>query len=252
MNLLIKKNYAELSKQAANLIANEIRQKPNLVLGLATGSTPLGTYQELVKMYQAGQLDFSQVVTFNLDEYYGLPAEDPQSYHYYMFENFFNHVNINPGNIHIPDGQAEDIEAECRKYDQEIARYGGIDLQLLGIGHNGHIGFNEPGDELLTSTHLTDLTADTIRANARFFKSIAEVPRQAVTMGLGTIMQAKKIILLASGANKAEIMASILSEEAVSTKIPASFLLLHKDVTVILDEEAAAVYKDQVAKRRKS
>ncbi|HHW01276.1 MAG TPA: glucosamine-6-phosphate deaminase [Thermoanaerobacterales bacterium] len=243
MDLIIAKDYLDLSRRACRIIASEIKKKPDLVLGLATGSTPLGTYQELVRLYREEGLDFSQVVTFNLDEYYGLSKDNPQSYHYYMYENFFKHVNVKPENIHIPDGTATDVEAVCRKYDEEIARYGGIDLQLLGIGNNGHIGFNEPGDELLTVTHMTELTDDTIRANSRFFNSIDEVPRKAITMGLGTIMQAKKIVLLASGKNKAGIMAELLDENAVSTKNPASFLLLHKDVTVIVDEEAASLLK---------
>lgn len=243
MDLIIAKDYSDLSRRASRIIASEIKKKPDLVLGLATGSTPLGTYQELVRLYREEGLDFSRVVTFNLDEYYGISMDNPQSYHYYMFENFFKHVNIKPENIHIPDGMAGDVEAHCRKYDEEIAKYGGIDLQLLGIGQNGHIGFNEPGDELLTATHLTNLTQNTIEANSRFFKSMDEVPKQAITMGLGTIIQAKKIVLLASGKNKAEIMAELLDENAVSTKNPASFLLLHKDVTVIIDEEAAKIYR---------
>ncbi|WP_422445094.1 glucosamine-6-phosphate deaminase [Thermoanaerobacterium sp. DL9XJH110] len=243
MQLIIEKSFSDMSSRAAGIIAGEIIKKPDLVLGLATGSTPLGTYRELIRMHREEGLDFSGVVTFNLDEYYGLSPDNPQSYHYYMYENFFKHINIKPENIHIPDGMAEDVEAHCRKYDEEIARYGGIDLQLLGIGRNGHIGFNEPGDELLTVTHLTELTQDTIRANSRFFNSIEEVPKKAITMGLGTIMQAKKILLLASGENKARIMAELLGEEAVSTKVPASFLLLHQDVTVIIDEEAAKLLK---------
>lgn len=243
MNMIIAKDYADLSRRASRIIADEIRKKPGLVLGLATGSTPLGTYRELARLHREEDLDFSRVVTFNLDEYYGLSADNPQSYHYYMIDNFFKHVNIDPENIHIPDGTAADIEFACRGYDEEIARYGGIDLQLLGIGRNGHIGFNEPGDELLTDTHITNLTADTIRANSRFFKSMDEVPKKAITMGLGTIMQAKKIVLLANGKNKAEIMAELLDDNAVSTKNPASFLLLHKDVTVIIDEEAAGLLK---------
>lgn len=245
MNLIVARDYDDMSCKAANIIADEIRQKPDLVLGLATGDTPLGTYRQLARMHREERLDFSKVITFNLDEYCGLSHQDPNSYHYYMYENFFNHINIKPENIHIPDGNAEDIEAFCKKYDREIAGCGGIDLQLLGIGQNGHIGFNEPGDELLTATHLTYLTEDTIKANSRFFNSVEEVPKKAITMGLGTIIQARKIILLASGRNKARIMAELLGEDAVSTKNPASFLLLHKDVTVIIDEEAASIYRSQ-------
>jgi glucosamine-6-phosphate deaminase len=232
-----------MSKKAAQIIAEEIKKKPNLVLGLATGGTPVGTYRELVKMYKNGEVDFSRVITFNLDEYLGLSPDDERSYHYYMYSNFFNHVNVKPENIHIPNGVAEDIDEECRRYDEAIEKAGGIDLQLLGIGVNGHIGFNEPGDELLTATHVTNLAPDTIKANARFFESIDEVPKKAITVGLGTIMKAKKIILLASGREKAKIMAELLDEDAVSTKVPASFLLLHRDVTIIMDEEAAEVYR---------
>ncbi|MCG0274940.1 MAG: glucosamine-6-phosphate deaminase [Thermosediminibacteraceae bacterium] len=242
MKIMIAGDYQEMSSIAANIIAEEIKKKPDLVLGLATGSTPLGTYRELVRMYKEGKLDFSRVITFNLDEYYGLSPTDPRSYHYYMYTNFFNHVNIKPENIHIPDGMAKDVEEECRRYDEQIQKAGGIDLQLLGIGVNGHIGFNEPGDELLTNTHLTNLAPDTIKANARFFESIDEVPRKAITVGLGTIMKARKIILLASGREKAKIMAELLDEDAVSTKVPASFLLLHRDVTVLMDKEAANIY----------
>jgi len=243
VKLIIARDYEEMSKKAAQIIAEEIKKKPNLVLGLATGGTPVGTYRELVKMYKNGEVDFSRVITFNLDEYLGLSPDDERSYHYYMYSNFFNHVNVKPENIHIPNGVAEDIDEECRRYDEAIEKAGGIDLQLLGIGVNGHIGFNEPGDELLTATHVTNLAPDTIKANARFFESIDEVPKKAITVGLGTIMKAKKIILLASGREKAKIMAELLDEDAVSTKVPASFLLLHRDVTIIMDEEAAEVYR---------
>ncbi|MCF6095561.1 glucosamine-6-phosphate deaminase [Thermovorax subterraneus] len=243
MKLIIAKDYAEMSKKAAQIIAEEIKKKPNLVLGLATGATPVGTYRELVKMYKNGEVDFSRVITFNLDEYLGLSHDDERSYHYYMYSNFFDHVNVKPENIHIPNGVAEDIDEECRRYDEAIEKAGGIDLQLLGIGVNGHIGFNEPGDELLTDTHVTNLAPDTIKANARFFESIDQVPKKAITVGLGTIMKAKKIILLASGREKAKIMAELLDEDAVSTKVPASFLLLHRDVTIIMDEDAAEVYR---------
>lgn len=243
MKLIIARDYEEMSKKAAQIIAEEIKKKPNLVLGLATGATPVGTYRELVKMYKNGEVDFSRVITFNLDEYLGLSPDDERSYHYYMYSNFFDHVNVKPENIHIPNGVAEDIDEECRRYDEAIEKAGGIDLQLLGIGVNGHIGFNEPGDELLTDTHVTNLAPDTIKANARFFESIDQVPKKAITVGLGTIMKAKKIILLASGREKAKIMAELLDEDAVSTKVPASFLLLHRDVTIIMDEDAAEVYR---------
>jgi len=243
MNVIIVRDYDELSKKAAQIVANEIKKKPNLVLGLATGSTPLGMYRELVKLYKKGEVDFSQVITFNLDEYVGLSPSDKNSYYYYMYENFFKHINIPQQNIHIPDGAAENIEEECQRYDEEIMKYQRIDLQVLGIGINGHIGFNEPGDELITTTHVTKLAEETRKANARFFESLDKVPQYAVTMGLGTIMKAKKILLLASGKSKAKIISELLGDESVSTKVPASFLLIHPDVTCIFDEEAASLIK---------
>jgi glucosamine-6-phosphate deaminase len=242
MEILVEKDYSGLSRRAAQIIGNQIKQKPNTVLGLATGSTPLGTYKELIEMHKKG-LDFSRVITFNLDEYFGIPKDHLQSYNYYMFENLFNHINVKPENIHIPDGQAAQVQAYCKKYDEEIAKYGGIDLQLLGIGQNGHIGFNEPAEELLASTHLADLTYNTIQANSRFFDSIEEVPKKAITMGLGSILKAKKILLLASGSSKAKIMGELLNNDTISTKIPASLLKLHNDVTIIMDEEAAKFVK---------
>ncbi|MFO7152484.1 MAG: glucosamine-6-phosphate deaminase [Bacillota bacterium] len=245
MEIIIARDYDEMSKKAAQIIAEEIKKKPELVLGLATGGTPVGTYRELVRMYRKGEVDFSRVITFNLDEYLGLPPEDERSYHYYMYSNFFDHVNVKPENIHIPNGVAEDIEEECRRYDEAIKEAGGIDLQLLGIGVNGHIGFNEPGEKLMAHTHVTTLAPDTIKANARFFNSEDEVPRKAITVGLGTIMKAKKIVLLASGKEKAGIMAELLGDNAVSTKVPASFLLLHPDVTIVMDEEAAQIYLEK-------
>lgn len=241
MKLLIEKNFNELSKKAAAMIAEEISKKPDIVLGLATGGTPLGTYKELVRMHKEEGLDFSKVTTFNLDEYYNLSPENDQSYYYYMHENFFNHINIKPENIHIPDGKAHDIKASCKEYDKMISEHGGIDFQLLGIGQNGHIGFNEPGDELLVDTHLTELKENTILANSRYFASPDDVPKKAVTMGLGTIMKAKKILLIANGKKKAKIMSELLDDNAVSTKVPASFLLLHNDLTIMIDEEAAAL-----------
>lgn len=240
MQLFIEKDYSAMSKKAAKIFADEIRQKPDLVLGLATGSTPVGTYQELIRMHREDGLDFSKVVSFNLDEYYSITPDNSQSYNYFMFENLFNHVNIEKGNINIPDGQALDIKTYCNEYDNKIEKIGGIDLQLLGIGVNGHIGFNEPADELIVGTHLADLTQDTIKANSRFFNSIDQVPTKAITMGIGSIMNAKKILLLASGKNKAEIMAKLLINKVVTTKNPASLLMLHRDVTIIIDEEAAS------------
>jgi glucosamine-6-phosphate deaminase len=240
MQLFIEKDYSALSKRAAQIIADEIKQIPDSVLGFATGSTPIGTYQELIRMHREEGLDFSKIITFNLDEYYGLTPENPQSYNYFMFDNLFNHVNINKGNVHIPDGRVSDVESYCKRYDEEIQNKNGIDLQLLGIGVNGHIGFNEPDDELVVGTHITDLTEDTIKANSRFFDSPDEVPKKAITMGLGSIMKAKKILLLASGKGKAEIMTKLLNNDIVTTKNPASFLLLHPNATIIMDEEAAS------------
>ncbi|HHV07972.1 MAG TPA: glucosamine-6-phosphate deaminase [Firmicutes bacterium] len=244
MQLFIEKDYSAMSKKAAQIFAEKIRQKSDLVLGLATGSTPIGTYKELIRMNREENLDFSKVVTFNLDEYYGLTPDNPQSYNYFMFENLFNHVNIQKENVHIPDGRASDIENYCKEYDNQIEKYGGIDLQLLGIGVNGHIGFNEPAEELIVGTHLTDLTEDTIKANSRFFDSADQVPTKAITMGIGSIMKAKKIMLLASGKGKAEIMAKLLNNNLVTTTNPASLLMLHQDVTIIMDEEAASQLKN--------
>ncbi|MBZ4645461.1 MAG: glucosamine-6-phosphate isomerase [Clostridia bacterium] len=238
MNKIICKNYDEMSNIAADMVISQVRQKPDSVLGLATGSTPIGMYKKLIQMYKAGQADFSQVKTFNLDEYYKIDKDNPQSYNYYMHENFFKHVNINPQNIHIPNGSAENAKEECSNYDKMIEQSGGIDLQVLGIGVNGHIGFNEPATELNSKTHLTRLSIDTIRANARFFDSIDQVPTQAITVGMATILKAKKIILLISGKNKAEIMGKILNGK-ITTNIPASLLQLHPDTTIIVDEEAA-------------
>jgi glucosamine-6-phosphate deaminase len=244
MQLFIEKDYSALSNKAAQIFANEIRQKPDLVIGLATGGTPKGTYKELIRMHREEGLDFSKIVSFNLDEYLGLTPDNPQSYKYYMFENLFNHINIQRENVHIPDGLVSDINSYCKKYDKEIEKYGGIDLQLLGIGVNGHIGFNEPADELIVDTHLTDLSKDTIKANSRYFDSADQVPTKAITMGIGSIMKAKKILLLASGQAKAEIMAKLLNNNTITTKTPASLLMLHQDVTIIMDEEAASGIKN--------
>ncbi|MCF6466173.1 glucosamine-6-phosphate deaminase [Clostridium sp. Cult2] len=242
MKVIIKKDYLDLSKEASNLIELEIKNNPKLVLGLATGSTPLGTYKELIKKHIECGLDFSEITTFNLDEYLDICHDDSNSYHYFMYENFFNHININSENIYIPNGKPENVEDYCKNYDNKIQELGGIDLQILGIGENGHIGFNEPNsEELYLGTHITDLTESTIKANARFFNSMEEVPKKAITMGLGSIMKSKKIILLASGKKKAQIIKKLLSYNAISTKIPASILLLHPNITIILDEEAATV-----------
>jgi len=239
IKVIITRDYDEMSKLAAKMIADAIRAKPNIVLGLATGGTPEGCYKELVRMHKEEGLDFSQVVTFNLDEYVGLPPDHPQSYHYYMDVYLFNHVNIKRENTHIPDGMAKDLEKHCQEYEEMIKKAGGIDLQLLGIGRNGHIGFNEPGSPFDSRTRVVELTETTRRDNARFFKSIDEVPTHAVTMGLATIMEARKIILLASGENKADAIAKAV-EGPKTTMVPASILQDHPDCTFIIDKEAAS------------
>ncbi|ABY92722.1 MAG: Glucosamine-6-phosphate deaminase [Caldanaerobacter subterraneus] len=244
MKVIITVNYEEMSKKAAEIVKKQIKEKPNTVLGLATGSTPLGMYKHLIEMYKRGEIDFSNVITFNLDEYIGLSPDHPQSYHYFMFHNFFNHINIKKENVHIPNGIAEDLEEECRKYEEEIEKAGGIDLQILGIGINGHIGFNEPDESIETKTHVVTLTEKTINANKRFFKSAEEVPRKAITMGLGSIMKAKKIVLLASGKNKAEAIKETIKGQ-LTTKVPATVLALHHDVTIIIDKEAASLIPDE-------
>lgn len=239
MKFIVTEDYDKMSKISAEYITNQILKEPHSVLGLATGSTPIGMYKYLIEAYKNG-LDFSNVITFNLDEYCGLSSGHPQSYRYFMDTNLFNHVNINKNNIHMPDGLCKDMENECQKYDAAISKAGGINLQILGIGRNGHIGFNEPQDELEVKTHVAELHEDTIKANSRFFNSMDEVPKMAITMGLGTIMKAKKIVLLAFGADKAPVIAKI-SEPYVDTEIPASVLHLHNDVVVIVDKEAAAL-----------
>lgn len=238
MNIIKVKNYKELSMQAAGIVAAQISRKKNTVLGLPTGQTPLGMYQELIKRFRKGEIDFSQVITFNLDEYYGLSPEHPQSYNYYMWQTFFNNINIKKENVFIPDGVTKDVQKECRYYESLIEKKGGIDLQFLGIGDNGHIGFNEPATALNSKTHLVNLSHATIEANSRFFNDIEDVPRKALTMGMGTIMKAKQIILLASGMKKAPAIAKTINGK-VNTEVPASLLQLHRDVTIIVDKDAA-------------
>ena len=240
MRIVIGKDYDEISKKAALIVAAQVLLKPDCVLGLATGSTPLGLYRELIAMYERGELDFSKVTTFNLDEYYPITPDHPQSYHYFMYKNLFNHINVNPGRIHVPKGTADPVEAECSNYEQMIAAAGGIDLQVLGIGVNGHIGFNEPNPYLQARTHLVDLKKETIKVNSRFFQTEAEVPRQALTMGIGTILKARRILLLASGKSKAEAIKKTV-EGLVTTECPSTFLQTHPDVTLLLDQEAAAL-----------
>lgn len=240
MKLIIVENYQELSKRAAAIVAAEIAAKPAIVLGLATGSTPEGMYAELAMLNHGQKIDFSKATTFNLDEYAGLAPDHEQSYHYYMHHHFFKRVNLRPDQTYLPTCELKDVEQFCRDYDQKIASVGGIDLQVLGIGNNGHIGFNEPDQYLKVSTHLVNLSADTIAANSRFFKSPAEVPRQAITMGLGSIMYAGKVLLLASGISKAEAVARSVNG-LITTSHPASLLQLHRDFTLLADREAAAL-----------
>lgn len=239
MEVVIVPGYADISRAAADRIETQIKAKPNSVLGLATGSTPVGCYEELVRRYKAGRLDFSKIVTFNLDEYVGVPSTHPQSYHTFMNEHLFDHVDIPAHHIHIPSGTAHDYTAYAAWYEGQIEHYNGIDLQLLGLGTDGHIGFNEPGSSLGSRTRLKTLMQSTIKANARFFENEEEVPHFSITMGVGTIMEAREILLVASGASKAEAVAAFI-EGPVTSQITASALQLHRQVTVIVDEEAAA------------
>lgn len=239
MKLIRAKDYADLSIKAANIISSVVTLKPDCVLGLATGSSPVGAYEELVKKYQAGVLDFSRVKAVNLDEYVGLSKEHDQSYAYFMRTNLFDHINIDPANCHIPSGLTDDPEGECAAYDRLISDLG-TDLQLLGIGPNGHIGFNEPDSVFLPHTHCVTLTETTINANARFFANRDEVPRRAYTMGIWGIMQAKRILMVVSGSSKAAVLKEMLTGP-VDPNVPASVLQLHPDCTVIADRDALAV-----------
>lgn len=239
MKIYKAKDYEELSRKAASIIASQVLMKPDCVLGLATGSTPIGTYRQLIEWYSKGDLDFSSVKSVNLDEYRGLTRDNDQSYYYFMYNNLFKHININMDCTNIPDGTQSDSDKECSRYEDVIKSLGGIDLQLLGLGHNGHIGFNEPDEEFAKTTHCVDLTQSTIEANKRFFASIDEVPKQAYTMGIGTIMKAEKILLVVSGSDKAQILHDVLCGP-VTPHVPASVLQLHNDVIVVADEAAMA------------
>jgi len=236
MNVIIAESYAELSKIAANLVAEQIKSKPDSVLGLATGSSPVGIYNELIAKYNAGELDFSAVKSVNLDEYVGLAPDHEQSYRYFMNVNLFDHVNIDKANTWVPDGLAADTAAFCKAYDEKIEALGGIDLQVLGIGPDGHIGFNEPDDHFTAATHVAALEESTVDANARFFATRDDVPKTAITMGMKGIMTAKKIVLVANGANKKEVLFKAI-EGDVTPAIPASLLQLHRDVTIIFSEK---------------
>ena len=239
MRIIKAKDYDDLSRKAANIISAQVLLKPDCVLGLATGSTPIGTYKQLIEWYEKGDLDFSAAKSVNLDEYRGLTKDNDQSYYYFMYNNLFKHININMENTNVPDGTEPDSEKECSRYENVIEAYGGVDLQLLGLGHNGHIGFNEPDKDFPRTTHCGDLTQSTIEANKRFFASVDDVPKQAYTMGIGTIMKARKILLVVSGADKAQILHDVLCGP-VTPEVPASILQLHSDVIVVADEAAMA------------
>ena len=247
MRIVRAKDYEDMSRKAGNIIAAQVVAKPDCVLGLATGSTPIGAYKRLIEGYEADDLDFSQVKTYNLDEYRGLPGTHDQSYRYFMNVNLFDHVNIDKANTHVPDGLAEDYEAACAEYDAAVAAAGGQDLQLLGIGNNGHIGFNEPGDAFVKGTHCVDLTESTIQANSRLiqansrlFDSIDDVPRQAYTMGIGTIMAAKMVLVMANGEVKAQAVHDMIYGP-ITPSCQASILQLHPNVVVVADEAALSL-----------
>jgi glucosamine-6-phosphate deaminase len=239
MEIIITKDYKEMSRVSAEIIASEIRRKHDLVLGLATGDTPLGTYEELVRIHQKDGLDFSKATSFNLDEYLTLGPLHKNSYNHFMREHLFRHVNISPARVYVPQGNTEDPEEYCRWYEEQISKAGGIDLQVLGIGRDGHIAFNEPGSSFASRTRIKALYKQTIEDNARFFDNIEEVPRFAITMGIGTILEARKILLIANGKNKADVVASFI-EGPVTSQVTATALQLHTHVTVVLDQEAAA------------
>ena len=240
MRIYKAKDYNEMSRKAANIISAQIIMKPDAVLGLATGSSPIGTYKQLIDWYNKGDLDFSEIRSVNLDEYKGLDASNPQSYAYFMRHNLFDSVNIKLENTNIPNGLETDIEKECTRYNNIIKSLGGIDLQLLGIGNNGHIGFNEPGEAFEKETHCVKLTENTIQANARFFSSIGEVPTHAYSTGIKNIMQARSILLIASGEAKAEAMYQALFGPITPT-VPASILQLHNNVSIVADEAALSL-----------
>lgn len=233
-------DYKELSRKAANIISAQVIMKPKCVLGLATGSTPIGTYDQLAEWYEKGDLDFKEITTVNLDEYKGLERNNDQSYYYFMNKHFFSRVNVPYENTHLPNGMETDVEKECIRYEKLIESVGGVDLQLLGLGHNGHIGFNEPCDAFEKDTHCVELQESTIQANKRFFESIDDVPRKAYTMGIGTIMRARKILVVVNGKDKAEIVKKAFFGP-VTPKVPASVLQLHPDVTVVGDKEALSL-----------
>jgi glucosamine-6-phosphate deaminase len=256
MRIIIERDAEAVARQAADRVADLVRRVPDCVLGLPTGATPLAMYQELIRRHREEGLSFARVVTFNLDEYVGLAPEHPDSFAAYMRENFFDHIDIDPTNTHIPNGSAADLEAECRNYERAIEQAGGIDLQVLGIGLNGHIAFNEPGSSLGSRTRIKTLTRETLEANAPALDDLDQLPRLAITMGVGTIFEAKSCLLLACGAKKSRAVAAMI-EGPITAQVPASALQLHRDVTVIVDEEAASAlqrpdyYRDVEEARRR-
>ena len=245
MEIIIASDYDEMSRKAADVIAAQIQAKPDGVLGLATGSTPIGLYAQLVEDCKAGKISFADIDTYNLDEYRGLEGTHDQSYRYFMNTNLFDHVDIDKSRTHVPDGSNPDSDAACASYEQAIREASGVDLQLLGLGHNGHVGFNEPCDHFPVDTHIVDLTESTIQANSRLFDSIDDVPRQAYTMGIGTIMKANAILVVANGSDKAQIVHDVIFGPVVP-QVPASVLQLHPRVTFIVDSEAGALIKDKI------
>jgi glucosamine-6-phosphate deaminase len=237
MKLIEAKNYEHMCELAANYMSEKVRENPTITLGLATGGTPLGTYERLIEDFQLGKTSYKQVVSFNLDEYIGLTGHDPNSYRYYMNKNFFNHIDIDLGNTFVPNGAAVDLDQECQEYERKIAEKGGVDLQLLGIGSNGHIGFNEPGASFQSYTHVVELTNSTREANSIYFESMDDVPKKAVTMGIASIMKSKEILLLVSGEHKHEALSKLIKGE-ITEQFPASILKQHPFVTIIADEAA--------------
>lgn len=237
MQICRAKDYTDMSRKAANIISAQVIMKPDCVLGLATGSSPIATYEQLIARCAQGDLDFSRVTSVNLDEYKGLSGENDQSYRYFMNHNLFDHINIRKERTFVPNGLEDDSAKVCAHYNQIIRDVGGIDLQLLGLGHNGHIGFNEPSDAFAKETHCVSLAKSTIEANKRFFASEDEVPKQAYTMGIGNIMQARKILVIVSREGKADILKTVL-EGPITPNVPASILQLHNDVTIVADEAA--------------
>ncbi|MBH0169248.1 glucosamine-6-phosphate deaminase [Fictibacillus sp. 18YEL24] len=243
MKVLEVRDYQDMSSIAARIIIEKVQSKPDAKLGLATGGTPIGLYKELIQDYRSNGTSYERVCTFNLDEYVGIDADDSNSYRYFMEENLFAHINVPQSQIHIPDGTAEDLKAECERYDVELSQAEGVDIQILGIGSNGHIGFNEPGTSFYSNTHIVELDETTRKANARFFERLEDVPKQAITMGIASILKAKQILLLVSSINKAEVMKQLLTTDEVNEQLPASALKNHHNVTILADEEALSLVK---------